>query len=84
MSTTTRLKSSRTETRDVAPPFVNALIEERERRLAELRRYDRFIAQAAGQISLQGFWRTLKRQDEEAIQRLTNWLDHQDSNPSLV
>lgn len=77
MSTNTPTKVNPAETLDIAAPYIVALIRERERRLADLRRYDRFIAQAAGQLNLQGFWRTLKRQDEDAIQRLTNWLEHE-------
>lgn len=77
MSANPRVKANQEETPDLAAPYIVALIRERERRLAELRRYDRFIAQAAGRLALQGFWRTLKRQDEDAIQRLTNWLDHE-------
>jgi hypothetical protein len=61
----------------VRPPHVVALTRERQRRLAAIRRYDRYIAQAAGHLTLQGFWRNLKRQDEEDAQRLKNWLDRE-------
>ena len=62
---------------DVLPPHVVALIRERQRRLAAIPRYDRYIAQAAGHLTLQGFWRNLKRQDVEDAQRLKNWLDRE-------
>ena len=62
---------------DVLPPHVVALIRERRRRLAAIPRYDRYIAQAAGHLTLQGFWRNLKRQDVEDAQRLKNWLDRE-------
>jgi hypothetical protein len=62
---------------DVLPPHVVALIRERQRRLAAIPRYDRYIAQAAGHLTLQGFWRNIKRQDVEDAQRLKNWLDRE-------
>ena len=62
---------------DVLPPHVIALIRERQRRLAAIPRYDRYIAQAAGHLTLQGFWRNLKRQEVEDAQRLKNWLDRE-------
>ena len=62
---------------DVLPPHVVTLIRERRRRLAAIPRYDRYIAQAAGHLTLQGFWRNLKRQDVEDAQRLKNWLDRE-------
>ena len=65
---------------DVLPPQVVALIRERWRRLAAIPRYDRYIAQAAGHLTLQGFWRNLKRQDVEDAQRLKNWLDREIAN----
>ena len=40
---------------DVLPPHVVALIRERQRRIAAIPRYDRYIAQAAGHLTLQGF-----------------------------
>lgn len=58
-------------------PQVVALVRERRRRLAAISRYDRYIAQAQGHLTLQGFWRNLKRQDEEDAQRLTNWIDRE-------
>ena len=77
MLTDKRQETTRPATRDLAAPHVVALIRERERRLAAILRYDRYIAQAAGHLPLQDYWRTLKRQDEEDLQRLTNWLDHE-------
>jgi hypothetical protein len=62
---------------DVLPPHVVALIRERRRRLAAISRYDRYIAQAAGHLTLQGFWRNLKRQDVEDARRLKNRLDRE-------
>ena len=62
---------------DVLPPHVVALIRERRRRLAAIPRYDRYIAQAAGHLTLQGFWRNLKRQDVEDAQRLKSWIDRE-------
>src|SRR3954452_16857742 len=62
---------------DVLPPHVVALIRERQRRIAAISRYDRYIAQAAGHLTLQGFWRNLKRQDIEDAQRLEKWLDRE-------
>jgi hypothetical protein len=62
---------------DDPPPHVVALVRERRRRLAAIRRYDRYIAQAAGHLTLQGFWRDLKRQDAEDTQRLKNRLDRE-------
>jgi hypothetical protein len=61
----------------VLPPHVVALIRERQRRLAAIPRYDRYIAQAAGHLTLRGFWRNIKRQDEEDAQRLKDWLDRE-------
>ena len=62
---------------DVLQPHVVTLIRERRRRLAAIPRYDRYIAQAAGHLTLQGFWRDLKRQDVEDAQRLKNRLDRE-------
>ena len=62
---------------DVLPPHIVALIRERRRRLAAIPRYDRYIAQAAGHLTLQGFWRDLKRQDVEDAQRLKKRLDRE-------
>ena len=62
---------------DVLAPHMVALIRERQRRLAAIPRYDRYIAQAAGHLTLQGFWRNIKRQDVEDAQRLKNWLDRE-------
>ena len=70
-------KSCRRGDVDVLPPHVIALIRERQRRLAAISRYDRHIAQAAGHLTLQGFWRTLKRRDEEDAQRLKNRIDRE-------
>ena len=62
---------------DVLPPHVIALIRERQRRLAAVPRYDQYIAQAAGHLTLQGFWRNLRRQDEEDAQRMKNQIDRE-------
>jgi hypothetical protein len=62
---------------DVLPPHVVALVRERQRRLAAISRYDRYIAQAEGHFTLQGFWRNLKRQDVEDALLLMNWLDRE-------
>ena len=62
---------------DVLPPHVVALIRERQRRLAAVRRYEQYIARAAGHLTLQGFWRTLKRRDEEDAQRLKDRIDRE-------
>jgi hypothetical protein len=62
---------------DVLPPYVVALIRERRRRLAAIPRYDRYIAQASEHLTLQGFWRNLKRQEVEDARRLKNWLDRE-------
>jgi hypothetical protein len=62
---------------DVLPPHIAALIRERQRRLAAIPRYDRYIARAAGHLTLQGFWRNLKRQDVEDAQRLKNRIDRE-------
>ncbi|MBX6313966.1 MAG: hypothetical protein IRY99_13775 [Isosphaeraceae bacterium] len=59
------------------PPHVIALQRERRRRLAAISRYDRYIAEAAGDLFLQAFWHNLKRQDQEDAQRLKNRLDHE-------
>jgi hypothetical protein len=62
---------------DVLSPHIVALIRERRRRLAAIPRYDRYIAQAAGHLTLQGFWRNLKWQDVEDAQRLKDWIDRE-------
>ena len=62
---------------DILPPHVIALIRERQRRLAAVSRYDQYVAQAAGHLTLQGFWRTLKRRDEEDAQRLKDRIDRE-------
>lgn len=77
MLTLSNEKMNRRGEADILPPHVVALIRERHRRLAAISRYDRYIAQAAGHLTLQGFWRNLKRQDEEDAQRLKNWLDRE-------
>ena len=58
-------------------PYLSSLARERRRRLAAVRRYARYIAQAAGHLPLQAFWRNLRRQDAEDAQRLKNWLDRE-------
>jgi hypothetical protein len=70
-------KACRRGDTDTLPPHVIALIRERQRRLAAVSRYDRYIAQAAGHLTLQGFWRNLRRRDEEDAQRLKTWLDRE-------
>ncbi len=77
MSADSRSEKTRRDGADVLPPHVVALIRERRRRLAAIPRDDRYIAQAAGHLTLQGFWRNLKRQDVEDAQRLRNWLDRE-------
>ena len=62
---------------DVMPPHIVALIRERRRRLAAIPRHDRHIARAAGHLTLQDFWRNLKRQDVKDAQRLKNWIDRE-------
>jgi hypothetical protein len=62
---------------DVLPPRVVALIRERQRRLAAVSRYDRYIAQAEGHLTLQAFWRSLRRRDAEDAQRLKNRIDRE-------
>jgi hypothetical protein len=53
------------------------LVRERQRRLAAIPRYDRYIARAAGHPALQGFWRDLERRDAEDAERLRDWLDRE-------
>jgi len=77
MSTIAKSKMSLRGDADVLPPHVLAIIRERQRRLAAIPRYDRYVAQAAGNLILQGFWRNLKRQDVDDAQRLKNWLDRE-------
>jgi hypothetical protein len=77
MSTTVSSKAYPRGDADVLPPHVVALIRERQRRLAAIPRYDRYITRAAGHLTLQGLWRNLKRQDMEDAQRLKDWLDRE-------
>ena len=56
MSTMTHDKSWRRGNADLLPPHIVALIRERQRRLAAVSRYDRYIAEASGHLTLQGFW----------------------------
>lgn len=84
MSSTIRDEARRRGTAEILSPHVIALIRERQRRIAALPRYDRYIAQAAGCLTLQGFWRNLKRQDEDDIQRLKNWLDQEATSDCLT
>jgi hypothetical protein len=56
------------------PARVVALRRERRRRLAAVSRYDRYIAEAEGNLVLQAFWRNLRRQDLEDAQRVKNRL----------
>lgn len=55
---------------DRTPHHVIALRREQRRRLAAIPRYDRYIAEAAGDLTLQAFWRNLKRQELEDAQRI--------------
>src|SRR3954451_20448089 len=77
MSSMTASEASRRCDADILPPHVVALIRERQRRLAAIARYERYVAQAAGHLTLQGFWRNLKRQEMEDAQRLKEWIDHE-------
>ena len=77
MAATIRTDGGRRDTLDVLPLYVIALIRERQRRLAAIPRYDRYIAQASGHLNLQVFWRNLKRHDVEDAWRLKNWLDRE-------
>jgi hypothetical protein len=77
MSTNERDVAGWRGTAEIPPPHIIALIRERQRRIAALPRYDRYIAQAAGHLTLQGFWRNLRRQEEDDIQRMKNWLDQE-------
>ena len=70
-------KTRRLGASDVLPPHVIALIRERQRRLAAVPRFDQYIAQAAGHLTLQGFWRSLKRREEEDAQRLNVRIDRE-------
>jgi hypothetical protein len=62
--------------------LIAALRRERQRRLAAIARYDRYIAEAAGHLALQVFWRNLRRQDADDAQRLKNWLVRESVNGS--
>lgn len=53
------------------------LFREWRRRLAAIERYDRYIAEAEGDLGLQAFWRGLKRQDVDDAQRFKNRLDRE-------
>jgi hypothetical protein len=64
---------------DPRPRLLAALRRERQRRTAAIERYDRYIAEAAGHLALQAFWRNLRRQDVDDAQRLKNWLDRADA-----
>ena len=77
MSATIRDKASRRDNSEILPSHVISLIRERQRRIAALPRYDRYIAQATGRLTLQGFWRNLKRQDQEDIHWLNRRLDEE-------
>lgn len=46
------------------------LVHELSRRLDALWRYDQYIANAEGKSELQGFWREVKSQESENINRL--------------
>lgn len=77
MAAMIQTEAIRRGTSERPPPRVVALIRERRRRLAAIPRYDRYIAEAAGDLILQGFWRNLRRQDLEDAQRLENRLDRE-------
>ena len=77
MSTAFDVTVCRQDEADVLPTHIVALIRERGRRLAAIPRHDRHIARAAGHLTLQGFWRDLKRRDVEDAQRLKNWIDRE-------
>lgn len=46
------------------------MIHELSKRLDALWRMDQYIANAEGQINLQNFWRELKRQEQQNVDRL--------------
>jgi hypothetical protein len=50
------------------------LVHELSRRLDGVWRYDQYIANADGQSDLQGFWRTVKAQEQVNIQQLKKLL----------
>jgi hypothetical protein len=56
------------------PAEILDLVRERNRRLVTMPPYDRFIANAAGNLPLQALWRDLRRQDEEELERLAYYL----------
>jgi len=57
------------------------LIHELSRRLDGLWRYDQYIANANGMADVRDFWRNVKSQEEENIQKLKKLLvQHVESN----
>lgn len=46
------------------------LVHELSKRLDALWRYDQYVANAAGKLALQAFWRSLKTQEQENVARL--------------
>lgn len=63
--------------------LLSALHRERRRRVAAIARYDRYIAEASGDLILQAFWRNLRRQDVDDAQRLKNLLDREREHAGL-
>lgn len=55
---------------------LQALVREQDRRREELAAYDHQIAVAEGEPELQSAWRDLKVREAEALERLTEQLDH--------
>ena len=77
MLTLSTIPARRPASSDLRRRRLVALQRERRRRLAAIPRYDRYIAEAAGNLTLQGFWRDLKRQDLEDAQRLKIRLERE-------
>ena len=73
VSGTMHAEPRRPRTAETSPSPVRAL-RERRRRLAAIPRYERYIAEAAGDLGLQSSWRNLRRQDIEDAQRMENRL----------
>ena len=53
------------------------LIQELNKRLDGVWRYDQFIANAEGNPSLQNFWRDLKKQDQQNVNRLKELISEE-------
>jgi hypothetical protein len=56
------------------------LIHELSKRSQALGQYDQCLANAEGHPHLQEFWRTLKRQDQEYLQRLKDLVEEEIRN----